>query len=76
LYENISLEESLIPDPYDTGYITSFLKCNDCKERELSNEIDNKVDEIRDMYNVFVYEMDLLMSELNKLKLKRRSIYE
>ena len=76
LYEDIELEKALMPDKYDKGYSESYLKCQDCLERELSNSIDKKVDEIRDMYNVFVYEMDLLMSELNKLKIKRRSIYE
>jgi len=76
LYDHIELESALIPDKYDEGYIHGYLKCNDCLERELSNSIDKKVDEIRDIYNIFVYEMDLLMNELNKLKIKRRSIYE
>lgn len=75
LYE-VPLEASLVQDEFDAGYVQKALKCEDCMEKELSNNIDNKVDEIRDMYNVFVYEMDLLMGELELLKNKRRSIYE
>ena len=75
LYE-VSLKSALVKDEYDEGFVERAIKCEDCMEKELSNNIDTKVDEIRDMYNVFVYEMDLLMNELEVLKTKRRSIYE
>jgi len=75
LYD-IKLEEALFEDKYDEGFIQGFIKCKDCMEKDLSNTIDDKVGEVCDLYNVFVYEMDLLMSELNQMKIKRRKIYE
>jgi hypothetical protein len=70
------LQTTKVEDPYDEGYINITLKCHDCAEKELSTLIDNKVQEIRDMYNVFVYEMDMLFGELEGLQKRRRNIYE
>jgi hypothetical protein len=71
------LNTTTIQDPHDERYIhIKILKCQDCAEKELSTLIDNKQQEIKDMYNVFVYEMDLLFSEMNELQERRRNIYE
>jgi hypothetical protein len=76
LYDMTELNTTTIQDPYDEGYISITLKCQDCAEKELSTLIDNKQQEIRDMYNVFVYEMDMLFNEMDKLQKRRRKIYE
>ena len=76
LYDSIVLDTAFVKDEFDAGVTQTCLKCEDCQEKELSTSIDNKIDEIKDLYNVFVYEMDLLMDELEVLKIKRRGIYE
>jgi len=76
LYDMTELNTTIIKDPDDVGYMAISLKCKDCAEKELSTLIDNKQQEIKDMYNVFVYEMDLLFNEMNELQKRRRNIYE
>jgi len=76
LYDMTELEQDTISDPYDDGFVLVPFKCEDCTEKELSTLIDNKLQEIKDMYNVFVYEMDLLFSEMDELQERRRSIYK
>ncbi len=75
LYDQ-EIKNIILKDEYDSGYNQTSIKCQDCQEKELSVSIDDKIDEMKDLYNVFVYEMDALMNELDKLKIIRRSIYE
>lgn len=64
------------PDPYDEGFVETFVKCQDCMEKEISYDIDDKVMEIYSFYHAFTAEMDGLFNELDKLVKRRKSIYE
>lgn len=72
----IRLQRDTVPDPYDEGVVETFVKCQDCLEKEISYDIDDKVMEIYSFYHAFTAEMDNLFKELDKLVKRRKSIYE
>lgn len=75
LYD-VKLEKGNFPDPYDNGIITTWQKCVDCMEKELSCSIDDKIRDIYSFYHAYTEEMDILFLELDKLVIKRKEIYK
>lgn len=70
------LEIEDAPDPYDQGVVRTFVKCNDCMEKELSCSIDDKVREVYAFYEAYKQETDILFTELETLISKREDIYK
>jgi len=64
---NKKLKYILEKDPYDNGFVVSVIRDKKCVNDETETMINTKIKEIRDTYNVFVFEMDLLFGELESM---------
>jgi len=70
------LMSDTFPDPYDNGRVLTLVKCDDCREKEISCSIDNKIRDIYSFYQAFTEEMDIQFQELDAFVIKRKSIYK
>jgi hypothetical protein len=71
----VGIKQTTIPDPYDKGNLQTFLKCDECMEKELSCSIDDKVRDLHTFHQAYTHEMDMLFDELGKLVDRRKEIY-
>ena len=44
------------------------VRCKECIDSEEIDELDDKIEELEDFYNAFVYEMDLMLHTIKKLR--------
>ena len=56
--------------------VTSIGKCEECLEKEISCDIDDKIRDIQTFYQAFTHEMDILFNDLDKLVDRRKEIYK
>jgi hypothetical protein len=72
----VKLKKKVIPDPYDSGFVEYWCKCEECLEKEISCSIDDKIMEVYSFYHAFTQEMNILFSELDSMIQRRKDIYK
>ena len=71
---NKKLKQLVENDPYDKGVVLVPLRHKKCLKDKIVVDIKHKIKDMKDLYDVFVYEMDLMFDELKELENKRNNI--